>query len=90
MFRLVHADVKVLRKMEKEGIAIDVDGLGVFSKQLELESIEKEKEIKTLAGIDFNLDSPKQLGEVLFDHMKISAKAKKTKTGQYQTSEDAL
>jgi DNA polymerase-1 len=82
--------MRVLRKMEKEGIAIDVDSLGLFSKQLEIESIEKEKEIKALAGIDFNLDSPKQLGEVLFDHMKISAKAKKTKTGQYQTSEDAL
>ena len=82
--------MRVLRKMEKEGIAIDVDSLGLFSKQLEIESIEKEKEIKVLAGIDFNLDSPKQLGEVLFDHMKISAKAKKTKTGQYQTSEDAL
>ena len=82
--------MRVLRKMEREGIAIDAESLGIFSKQLELESIEKEKEIKALAGIDFNLDSPKQLGEVLFDHMKISAKAKKTKTGQYQTSEDAL
>jgi DNA polymerase I len=41
-----------------------------------------------MAGTDFNVDSPKQLGEVLFDYMKISSKAKKTKTGQYQTSED--
>jgi DNA polymerase-1 len=82
--------MRVLRKMEKEGIAIDVEGLSHFSKALEIESIEREKEIKTLAGVEFNIDSPKQLGEVLFDHMKISAKAKKTKTGQYQTSEDAL
>lgn len=82
--------MRVLGKMEREGIAIDVASLAQFSQQLEAESLEKEKEIKALAGIDFNLDSPKQLGEVLFDHMKISAKAKKTKTGQYQTSEDAL
>lgn len=82
--------MRVLGKMEREGIAIDVESLALFSQQLEAESLEKEKEIKALAGIDFNLDSPKQLGEVLFDHMKISAKAKKTKTGQYQTSEDAL
>lgn len=80
----------VLQKMEKEGIAIDVETLKTFSKQLEEEAIALEKQIKELAGTDFNIDSPKQLGEVLFDHMKISAKAKKTKTGQYQTSEDAL
>ena len=46
--------------------------------------------IKELAGIDFNIDSPKQLGDVLFEHLKISAKAKKTKTGQYATGEDIL
>jgi len=49
-----------------------------------------DSEIKSLAGVDFNVDSPKQLGEVLFDHLKISSKAKKTKTGQYATSEDVL
>ncbi len=80
----------VLQKMEREGIAIDVESLALFSAQLEEEAQLREKEIKEVAGIDFNMDSPKQLGEVLFDHMKISAKAKKTKTGQYQTSEDAL
>lgn len=80
----------VLQKMEREGIAIDVESLAIFSAQLEEEAVQREKEIKEVAGIDFNMDSPKQLGEVLFDHMKISAKAKKTKTGQYQTSEDAL
>lgn len=82
--------VQILQKMENEGIALDVDHLHHFSLQLEKEGIELEKEIKEIAGMDFNLDSPKQLGQVLFDEMKISSKAKKTKTGQYQTSEDAL
>ena len=82
--------VQVLQKMEQEGIAIDIPHLTAFSDQLQTEAIATEAEIKAMAGMDFNVDSPKQLGEVLFDHMKISAKAKKTKTGQYQTSEDAL
>jgi len=82
--------MQVLQKMEKEGIAIDIDGLKAFSAQLGEECLVREKEIKELAGADFNLDSPKQLGDVLFEQMKISAKAKKTKTGQYQTSEEAL
>jgi len=82
--------LRVLQKMEREGIAIDVPHLNSFSEQLEIESSELERQIKSLAEAEFNLDSPKQLGEVLFDKMKISAKAKKTKTGQYQTSEDAL
>jgi DNA polymerase-1 len=82
--------VNVLQRMEKEGVNIDVEGLNKYSVLLEEESNQLEKDIKEIAGTDFNLDSPKQLGEVLFDKMKISAKAKKTKTGQYQTSEDAL
>ena len=82
--------VPVLQKMEREGIAIDVPALQAYSKKLEIESKELKLEIKEIAGVDFNLDSPKQLGEVLFDTMKINSKAKKTKTGQYQTSEDAL
>ena len=82
--------VKVLASMEKEGIAIDVEHLNNYSKQLEEETAFLEIQIKEEAGIPFNVDSPKQLGEVLFDHMKISAKAKKTKTGQYATSEDIL
>jgi DNA polymerase-1 len=82
--------VRVLQRMEKEGVNIDVEGLQNYSIVLEEESKQLEKEIKEIADTDFNLDSPKQLGEVLFDKMKISAKAKKTKTGQYQTSEDAL
>ncbi len=80
----------VLRKMEAAGIAIDVASLQQFSIQLEEEAHELEKEIKKMANVEFNMDSPKQLGEVLFDHLKISDKPKKTKTGQYQTSEDAL
>jgi DNA polymerase I len=82
--------VEVLANMEQEGIAIDVDALNAFSAELEIENQRLEKEIKALAEMDFNIDSPKQLGEVLFDHMKISSKAKKTKTGQYATGEDVL
>lgn len=82
--------VEVLKDMEFEGIAIDVPALNNYSKELDLILIELEKEIKNDAGLDFNIDSPKQLGEVLFEHLKISAKAKKTKTGQYATGEDVL
>ena len=82
--------VEVLKDMEFEGITIDVPALNSYSKELDLILIELEKEIKNDAGLDFNLDSPKQLGEVLFEHLKISSKAKKTKTGQYATGEDVL
>jgi DNA polymerase I len=81
----------VLEKMEREGINLDVKALADFSKELEVDLTELEKIIKEMAGVsDFNLDSPKQLGEVLFDKMEIDIKAKKTKTGQYSTSEDTL
>jgi len=81
----------VLEKMEREGINLDVEALGSFSKELEADLVELESKIKELAGFsDFNLDSPKQLGEVLFEKMEIDVKAKKTKTGQYSTSEDTL
>ena len=82
--------VEVLKDMEQEGIAIDVDGLNTYSKELQETLVRLEKEIRDAAGMDFNVDSPKQLGEVLFDHLKIDPKAKKTKTGQYATSEDIL
>lgn len=82
--------VQVLKDMEKEGVAIDVEGLKTYSKDLETKLIELETGIKADAGVPFNVDSPKQLGEVLFDHLKIDPKAKKTKTGQYATSEDVL
>ena len=82
--------VEVLAKMEEEGIMLDTDALAEFSKELGKEIGTLEKEIIDLAGMDFNVDSPKQLGEVLFDHLKIDEKAKKTKSGQYSTSEDVL
>ena len=82
--------VYVLNEMEKNGIAIDSVGLHEFSIYLEKHTAELEQSIKGIAEVDFNIDSPKQLGEVLFEKMKISSKAKKTKTGQYATGEDVL
>ncbi len=82
--------VKVLKDMEFEGISIDVPALIDYSKELDETLIRLDAEIKAAAGEDFNIDSPKQLGEVLFEKLKISTKAKKTKTGQYATSEDIL
>lgn len=89
-YRMEMPLVPVLAGMEEEGIAIDIPHLEAYSKQLAEEIEVLEKKIKEEAGMDFNLDSPKQLGEVLFEHLKISSKAKKTKTGQYATSEDIL
>ena len=90
-YNMEMALVPVLKEMELEGINLDVDLLNQFSQELEQDLTRLEKDIKTLAGVsDFNLDSPRQLGEVLFDVMQIDAKAKKTKTGQYSTSEDTL
>lgn len=82
--------VKVLKDMEFEGISIDVPALIDYSKDLDHTLIRLDEEIKSAAGEDFNIDSPKQLGEILFEKLKISSKAKKTKTGQYATSEDIL
>lgn len=83
--------VPVLAQMEQEGVRLDADALKVQSEKIAEDLIAVEAKIKELAGVqDFNVASPKQLGEVLFDHMKLDAKAKKTKTGQYSTSEDTL
>ena len=83
--------VRVLKDMEVAGINLDVKALEQFSKDLDDEIGKLDKQIKEMSGNhDFNLDSPRQLGEVLFDQMKIDDKAKKTKTGQYSTSEDTL
>ena len=82
--------VEVLKCMEQEGITIDAEGLKVYSEELGTTLDELEIAIKKEAGMDFNIDSPKQLGEVLFDHLQIVSKAKKTKTGQYATGEDVL
>lgn len=82
--------VDVLKSMEQEGITIDDEGLKNYSVELG-EALEKlDTSIKEEAGVDFNIDSPKQLGQVLFEQMEISSKAKKTKTGQYATGEEVL
>jgi DNA polymerase-1 len=80
----------VLAAMENEGIRLDIDVLRITSAQLDGDIKIIEKEILDLAGIPFNIASPKQLGDVLFDHLKIDEKAKKTKTGQYATGEEVL
>jgi len=82
--------VKVLADMEFEGIRIDMDFLNEYSKELEKEANLAETNVYQEAGVRFNLSSPKQLGEVLFDKLKLDPKAKKTKTGQYATGEDVL
>ncbi|MEX2379555.1 MAG: DNA polymerase I, partial [Vicingaceae bacterium] len=82
--------IDVLAAMELEGIKLDKDTLAKFSKELGKEINILEKEIIDLAGTKFNVDSPKQLGEILFDVLKIDSKGKKTKTGQYSTSEETL
>ncbi len=82
--------VKVLTNMEFEGIRVDVDFLNAYSKELEADAKKAEELVYEQAGVKFNLASPKQLGEVLFDKLKLDPKAKKTKTGQYATGEDVL
>jgi DNA polymerase-1 len=82
--------VPVLADMEFEGIRIDEEFLRSYSKELEKDAAEAEKKVFEIAGVRFNLASPKQLGEVLFDKLKLDPSAKKTKTGQYQTGEDIL
>ncbi len=82
--------VRVLVDMEYEGVKVDIDFLNEYSKVLETEAKISEERVYEQAGVRFNLASPKQLGEVLFDILKLDAKAKKTKTGQYATGEDVL
>ena len=82
--------LKTLAKMEIEGINLDVKFLKKLSERTTNELEDITKEIYELAGEEFNISSPKQLGEVLFDKMKIISKPKKTKTGQYSTSEEVL
>jgi DNA polymerase-1 len=85
-----HPLIPVLSKMELEGIKIDTIALADFSKELEERLVELNDNVQKLAGAPFNLASPKQLGQILFEHMKLVDKPKKTKTGQYSTSEDTL
>ena len=82
--------IYVLADMEIEGVRIDADTLATYSAQLQEDILKAELSVYDKAGLKFNLASPKQLGEVLFDHLKLDPKAKKTKTGQYQTGEDVL
>lgn len=82
--------VPVLASMEFEGVKIDKDFLNIYSIQLGKEITQVEQEVYHLAGVKFNLASPKQLGEVLFEKLKIPYQGKKTKTGQYSTDEDTL
>lgn len=82
--------VPVLTNMERNGIKIDIDFLSKYSKELNGDLLNIRQKIYDFAGVEFNLDSPKQMGEVLFDKMGIKYKGKKTKTGQYSTGEDVL
>ena len=82
--------VQVLKDMEFEGVKIDVDFLNDYSAELDKEAKAAEERVYKEAGVRFNLASPKQLGEVLFEKLKLDPKAKKTKTGQYATGEDVL
>ena len=82
--------VRVLVDMEYEGVKVDTKFLSDYSKVLEVDAKISEERVYEQAGVRFNLASPKQLGEVLFEILKLDAKAKKTKTGQYATGEDVL
>jgi DNA polymerase-1 len=82
--------IPVLAHMEKEGVQIDTEFLKKYSDEMQLELNILEKDIYEIAGVQFNLDSPKQLGEVLFDKLKIPYTEKKTATGQYSTNEETL
>jgi len=82
--------IKVLADMEEEGAAVDIPALKEYSQWLENESEKTEKEIYKHAGVKFNIASPKQLGHVLFEVMKLESNLKKTKTGQYATGEEIL
>jgi len=82
--------IHVLANMERAGVKIDPGALGKYSRQLAKESSVLKQSILHDAGTEFNIDSPKQLGTILFEKLKIDSKPKKTKTGQYATAEDVL
>ncbi|WP_321439139.1 DNA polymerase I [uncultured Bacteroides sp.] len=82
--------VPVLAYIERNGMKLDLEALKQTSEDFTARMNEIEKEIFSLAGMEFNISSPKQVGEVLFEKLKVVEKAKKTKTGQYSTSEDVL
>lgn len=82
--------IPVLMQMEHQGVKLDVDALNLFAVELREDIIKTEQQIFSLAGVEFNISSPKQLGEILFDRMKIVENPKKTKTKQYATGEEVL
>ncbi len=82
--------IKVLGDMELAGVKLDTEVLQQIGQALEKEIKELEREIFEIAGEEFNIGSPKQLGIILFEKLKIDSKPKKTKTGQYSTSEEIL
>ena len=82
--------IPVLAYMERNGVRIDTEALKETSRHFTLRMKQIEEEVYQLAGTEFNIASPKQVGEVLFDRLKIVEKTKKTKTGQYVTSEEVL
>jgi DNA polymerase-1 len=82
--------VRVLADMECEGVKIDEQFLKTYSDELQESLLLVRDEIYKMAGCEFNVDSPKQMGEILFDRMKLPFEGKKTATGQYSTNEDAL
>ncbi len=82
--------MEVLAEMEIEGIHLDTDVLAEQSVKITADIVELEKKIYEDAGEEFNLNSPKQLGDILFEKLELDSKAKKTKTGQYATGEEVL
>jgi DNA polymerase I len=82
--------VRVLADMEYEGVLVDMEFLKEYSRELENQAKLSEETVYEQAGVRFNLSSPRQLGEVLFDKLQLDPQAKKTKTGQYATGEDVL
>ncbi|MGE0587033.1 MAG: DNA polymerase I [Cyclobacteriaceae bacterium] len=82
--------VEVLASMEAEGVKVNLDTLEWMSKGLQKDSEQVQREIFKLAGTEFNIASPKQVGEILFERLKLVDKPKKTRTGQYATGEDVL
>jgi DNA polymerase-1 len=82
--------IPVLAAMESEGVKINTNALNEYAKELNKELIKIEEKIIDQAGISFNISSPKQLGEILFDKLKLNPNAKKTKSKQYSTSEETL
>lgn len=82
--------VNVLLQMEGEGINLDVESLKIYSNEMEIQLKELETNIYEAAGTKFTINSPKQLGDILFEYLKIMEKPQKTKTGQYATGEEVL